>query len=100
MLLIVDHVRKLLSPRSFRPALVLSIPLTNISESKQCYEAAIAACSKAKKWEYATDLFRKAEEKFDNNAATLQPMYLLLMVTVRQTYQGHSYTVIMQSYKA
>lgn len=55
------------------------------------------ACSKAKKWEYAMDLFRTAEGKFIDDAATLKPMYLLLVVTVRQAYEGHSHDAMLQA---
>lgn len=62
----------------------MSYLLSDDALQKQCYEAAIEACSRARKWECAMDIFREAEGKFDKDRAALKPMFRSVLLAVRQ----------------
>lgn len=42
------------------------------------------ACSKAKEWECAKEIFGRAEDRFGNNPAVLKPMFRSVLLAVRR----------------
>lgn len=73
---------------TFLPCSALLYLLVDDTLRKQCYEAAIDACSRAKKWECAIEIFRGAERKFGKDKTVLKPMFRSVLLAVRCTILG------------